>query len=522
MSITLTWADYPHQSTQTILQEETSIFSLKIIHREGELPLAQLVVPESMPIPTNQYGYIYCDEKGENHLIFCGIPSKTPISIDPHVKKIELLAIPHNVDKQHEALISPLKTDIHQHFVDPTIPPDPSEYLENTPQLFCYHRVTHEVCLSNLFEGRQTLFLKDQILSNGLSLNLVDSPLSAVQLHITCEWIQEAEGEFNLMPTIETYFPHGMINTLTPTSLLQNWPQRGQLLGRSGYTVTRSHLRLVTPHQTGILGVYPTFTPVISSTSQRYPWHWLQGDLKLSWNYRQKRQEILTITLENTSQQSENIKYSRHIQPPRIIHLPLQQIETRLPAKSASRFLDTPEALPLLQHALDIAHCHLDYSNRAVEMTIQIPFIDGLDLHLDQFVIVEHPCLPGETNRLTGKLTSYVLEKTAYKGIATLKVALKMPEHKENDLKIFAQDLSIISMDSLEGIDDPENLQHNDFIESLIVKNNAKEQIKSLQEGNLNPEQLPPDFATQIYLELKDLRSQSVFVRRLKNERINL
>lgn len=520
MSIKIIWNTLPQPPADVPplnFEDTTQILNLKITHREGEVAIAELTIPQNEIIPFSSWAHIYADERGSWEPIFYGHLINLPVSLDTYTKRIQLLAIPQNANQEHLRLIDILKTEglVNEAFIDPNNASNPSEYLEGTPQLFCYHRVLHTVTLSNLFEGRSTLILKDQILAHGLTLKLQDSPLSGIKIQLSCEWGQEAQGELNLMPMLEHHFSQGLISTLTPTPLIQNWPLRGQLLGRSGYGIIKSKLSIVDPNSTGILGHYPTVTPLLGDEkskqqARRYRRYWLQGQLAITWHYRQKRREVLTIPVQHDSQLS-------HCQSkaPRTLKIHLNNIQEILNKTSLSRFLDTPEAAPLRQHALNIAKCHLAYSARVAQLTVEIPFHEGLDLHLDQNAQVEHPSLPGGS--VKGKIINYVLEKSASKSLATIKVALAAGITKcdEETDSVFTFLESKIIGDLEETIDDPSTLSRQDFIEEIQVHNTADEQIAYLQEQE-DPSFLPPDKITQISLSLKDLRTHDVIERHIK------
>jgi len=521
MSIYIHWSTIPEPPTNAppFIEDTTRVLSLKITHREGEVAMAELTVPQDDVILPSSWACIYSDERGSWEPIFYGHLINLPLSLDSYTKKIQLLAIPQNVSQEHQRLIEDLRKEglVNDFFIDPTNRHNPSEYLEATPQFFCYHRIHHTVNLSNLFEGRETIVLKDQILMDGLTLKLQDSPLSGVHLKLSCEWVQEAQGELNLMPLLEHRFSQGLINTLTPTPLLQHWPRRGQMLGRSGYAVVRSTLSTIDPNSTGVLGHYPTVTPPLgkkegNSEGRRFQRYWLQGQLHLAWHYRQKRKEVLSIDVQHDSQLSHGKS-----KEPRILKMRLNDVQSKLNKTSASQFLDTPEAASLRQHALNIAKCHLAYSARVALLTVEIPFHEGFDLHLDQNAKVEHASLP--QGCVTGKIIEYRLEKSEKKSLATVKIALatgisKNEEGEESEL-IFDQ--SKISGDSEEAIHDPETLSRHDFIEELTIYNTADEQIAYLQEQE-DPTFLPPDKITQISLRLKDIRTHDVIERHLSTK----
>lgn len=499
----------PGSSTISPHPPALDILGVKIQQREGEVASAQLIVPRETPIhsdfwitlwhnPQNVVG----DVSSKSAIpLFYGRCVGIPSVLDEYIKKIEYLAIPIDVDAQHNLLIQHLKEQGHvdERFICPHHRHNPAEYLEATPNLFCYHRVTHKVILSNLFEGREVRHLKDQILSGGLVLKLVDNPLSAIKLRISQEWVQEAQGEINLMPCIESRFPQGFINTLTPQSLLSTWPQTGQILGRSGYAVERSSLRMIQPNVLGGNGIYPTLTLPIQG--HRFQRAWLGGELVVSWHYRQKRREILMMEIQQVTQLP-----SMQVKAPRTLNLKLRERKVL----SSGSFFETSEGKSAIGHGIKIAQCHLAYSSRAVEVSVEIPFEEGIQLHLDQSIEVVHDCLPG--GRVRGKIVSYILERGGTKALATLKIALSVgvgPLNEKEDV------LNELEMEKPDGINAPEMLNGKDFLEDLIIQNTAEEQLLYLSKAK-DPTQLPQEGVTRIGIGLKDLRTHDVLERSIR------
>lgn len=484
------------------------VLDLRISQREGEVALADIVVPQDAVIGPSDWVVISCDERGALEPLFYGCTVGLPLELDQYTKKIQFLAMPQDASAQHEALIETLKQQglVDEAFIDPAHHHNPSEYLEATSQLFCYDRVTHRVTLSDVFEGRETFLFKDQILSGGLSLKLKDSPLSGVRLRLSCEWVQEAAGELNLMPFIERRFSQSMINTLTPQTLLQTWPQRGTLLGRSGYGVVRADLQVINPLKTGILGHYPTVTPIFGSQGDeegwRYPRYWLRGEFVVCWQYRQKRREVLTLELQHRNQ-----VLTSQAKMPRVIKIHLNNIESRLDDQSSSRFFDTSAGRSTIDHALKMSRCHLAYSARAGEILVQVPFTEAMDIHLDGSAEVIHSCLPG--GKLRGKVVSYVMERSAKKAVATIKIALATGVGEG----AFDQGVEINAV-PVEGLKNPDALSPAEFICGIDVTNAAEDQIRYLHEND-DSAWIPPEMMTQLGIHLIDLRSHDVLERKL-------
>lgn len=476
-----------------------NLLELIVDHKEGCVASASLVVPVNELMPQVGWAYIATDDTGVLEPIFKGHFTGMSKKLNETQKVIELIATPVNLNQQVEVLVYNMK-QVHSEclLLNKHKSMDPADYLEFRQELFCYDRLSHKLSLSSLFQGKTHQTFKDQILNGSLNFHITDTPLPGIHVSLTCEWVQEQRGEVNLMPKIELQFPQGRINTLSYKALVNSWPQTGQLLGRSGYSVVRSSLVEFKPSRTGVLAHYPVITPPIHGKT--YQSYWMQGTLTLEWMCQQRRRETLEVIIHH-----KNHYLGLSKRPMRKIKLNLN----RLPDSSGaeSRFFDTDAGTDAIKGAIKIAQSHLAYSSRAAQLRFEISFKDALELTLDHQITVQHPSLPGGC--LSGKLIQYRLERRFDRSTAQLTIAVATGVGE-----LAGDTLSWQESDPVSDI--TSGLTTDSFIESLTVHNSAKDQIQWLQGQDGVSQVLPADMTTRIEFKLKDLRSQDVVQRRLR------
>ncbi len=460
-----------------------TLLELTIDHREGRVPVANLIVPVHQDIPDTGWAYIATDDRGALEPIFMGQFTGGAKLLDDQTKHISLVASPQNMQQTIEKLLSQSKDN---YFIKSASLTDLLEFSQEIP---CYGRLGEEFKLSNIFKGRELKSIKPEILADTFKMQVTDTPLPGIDVTVVKEWTQFCQGEVNLYPNIDALFPHGRICTLSPSGLLASWPKTGHMFGRSGYAVVSSQLQTFVPQKTGGLGVYPEITPEINA--KKYKIFWLQGKFVVEWSYRQKRREIVRFTLEHKN------KYLNQERPNRKLKL---QLTKRGEITDKSSFFDSKEGKASLRQALAIATSHLAYSARALEISFQVPFADALDLTLDHSIEVTHPSIPSKTVR--GKLVSYRLERAYDRAIANLRILIATGVSDATNQQINVEPLA-----EIEGLARGQDLGPDDIIDHIGIHNHAFEQVACLQTDGAE------SYPTWIDLRLKDLRSHDVLQR---------
>lgn len=512
---------------------DLDILKLTIDHREGEVAIATLVVPYVLMQLQDQH-HAFISQGGK--LLFSGRLIALPVEIKDDLVSLELTAEPLDGNSQLQNLGLTLKEPPYwdTSFVDPLEQENPAEWLEGRSALFAWDRLTGEVCVSNLFEGRNLVDFSSVFFSDSLKLHLAETPLSSLSVTVTAEWVQKGDGEISLGNKIASAFPGGMINTLTPQALETTWPKEGQRIGRSGYWVIQSGLRTVTPPRTRILDIYPTVTPEFmawdETTQQPKPIRahrfWMVGTLILGWRYHQKRREIVKFTLSQKTQMQGRIRPLS-----RSLNLRLQEL---IPSPGGTFFL-TRRGRQVVEHALERAQAHLAASARCLEVEFMIPFEAGFPLSMDYSVRLVDPRIPG--GEVVGKVVAYQLYKDGLKSYAWVRLAASIGV-KINDFP-FSNDINYAQVDygptaipvvyqtasglfyenyahqkPKEGIVETQNLTLHELIKDVLVSHTAEQQIQALQSQqypiNDNVKSNLEDIPTVISLDLLNLKTKSV------------
>lgn len=495
---------------------DLDILDLVIAQKEGEVALCQLTVPLDSQLRKNGCAVVFIECEGKITPLFRGKLMNIPLHVSDRQQRIEFFAIPDDV----ESKLARIRDEIHQSgewdelFTEIQHRHDPVEALEAVPALFCWDPVSHEVVLSNLFQGRKTRqYNETQILEDSFHIKIAGLPKPYVKVSVIAEWVQESMGEINPLPGIERQFEGWRINTFTPKSLLSSWPKTGQFLGRSGYHVVDSKLAPFNPGTTGVLGIYPQKTEKITFTegsaqSAYLKRTWFTGRLKLGWHYRQRRREIVSFELQHRNQLLHRAEAKKLD-----LILNLTDVSQELPDPSTASFFETERGLKAINHAVKMARCHLAASARGIEVLFKVPLAEALFLSLDESIKIHHHAFKGGS--VTGKIIGYKLNATFEKRWAEIKVAIATGEEGTDVLQT---EVDLVPEAPIAGLPDVKSLDLNEFVELVSVKNQAGEQIEAIQEvmpKSLDElKQLMTKKQTEISIKLKDIRSVDVLERR--------
>ena len=486
-------------------REDLQIFKLNISQKEGEVALAQLTVFKPNLPPINQrYAFISCqNEWGEIQLLFKGRLIFFPKVMGDESVLLEFSAEPDQSKDQLEKLQETLKVhpywdDLFVHSLDGKY--DAIEFLDARSDLYYWDRMTGELSLSNLFSGRKTWDLSNEVLKDSLKVTLGEIPLSEITVNVIAEWTQKAEGHIDVSHKIARYFSGGMINTLTPTDFKNRWPKKGQKIsnGRSGYEILKSQIKEISPPKTGILNSYPTVTRPLwrmnTQTSEpeaiRLKRSWLKARLLLGWSYRQKRREIASFCLP----QNHQLNAGSH-RKTKTLNLYLQAITD----SHHSGFFNTKRGRMAIDHAIEVAKAYLAGSSRCVEIEFEVPFHSILHLTTDHDVVLKGAMIPGEL--VKGKVVAYRLMKDGLRSIGWVKLAIaagvETINHEVRKEESYAQDdycfnTHIFQTPSgilyqyektqapIPGVAYPQSLTVHNFVKDVVVRFDGAKQCDYL------------------------------------------
>jgi hypothetical protein len=427
MKIYFAWVD-EGETFNPILhaRRDEDIFDLEITENEGDFPMAYVRIRNPycgfLHPSRKQNAFISQGTRQSNSqekviLLFKGHLVAVPELNQEETLKLAFIAEPSNSQE--------LLNDLHQKL---KVPPhwdnlclreesqnEPNESLEGRSALFYWCRVTGNVSLSSIMEGKNLLHLKKNFYFDSLKVKISNFPLTGIKVILKAEWMQSLEGKVNLMRLIKSRFPKGIINTFTGPDLKAKWWRKGEKLGKSGYWVEESYLEEFKPHYTGNLNVYPSYSepywisPYDPLARKKEPAkvklkrYWLKGKLVLGWRYHQHRQEYLSFFLKHNYQ-----NFLNNQQRIKTIELHLQDVTKVFPSqKTRASFFLTTRGVQVFEHALERACAYLAASARAIDITFKGPFERLSQLTCDHSVILCHPHLPG--GKAEGKIKALKL-----------------------------------------------------------------------------------------------------------------
>ncbi|OJX05461.1 MAG: hypothetical protein BGO76_01325 [Caedibacter sp. 38-128] len=497
MKFYFAWCEENEQFTPAVhARRDEPLFSLEISGQEAKYPTAciQIINPKCGLLNQNrqQWAFISGDRGLGVELMFRGRVLSIPEQIDGETLKILLIAEPTNSNKLLQDLNQTLKTSPFWDplFIQEDRQDDPLESLEARAALYCWSRTAAKVTLSDYFWGQEKLTLKGNFFRESLKISRTATPLSAVDVTVTADWIQRYEGRTDISRLLHAKFPEGLINTLTGQNLEKGWWRRGEKIGRSGYWIAYSELREIQPKYTGALNLYPSrskpfwispYDPLNDTKKpqiKRLKRSWYRSKLVLGWLYRQRRRENLHFKL---GQKTQTVAY----EAPRIrkLHLYLQNLmlaeklhpwrpdwvysrgyrvvenamvyqcvrahhskhsfsedqadwrllgrkpDIPLEKRHGSFFL-TDRGRQAFEHALEIARAHLAATARAMTLRVEAPLEALWEISCDHTIEIEDPRLPG--GKAQGKVISYCLKVEGQTGRRWAEVSLGISVGAQN------------------------------------------------------------------------------------------
>lgn len=328
-------------------------------------------------------------------------------------------------------------------------------------------------------------------------------PYDGIQVNLSAQWTQHLDGELDVFPFIARQFPKGKINTLTPHYVQHYWPKVGDHVGqektrkRSGYQVVHSTLRCVPPPHTGGLDIYPTLTPELIP-NKRLQHYWMDGNLLISFHYRQKRREVARFFVPHHHQLKGGMGRIK------TLNLELQKTQ------SASTFFNTPQGQQALNYANLMAQTILANSARCVEVECEVPLEAAIDISLDHSVRLSSELIPGGS--LVGKVVAYKIIKTFESEVCWFRLSVSAGIGT-------GQWAQLAPLNLVETEKPLEDYVAEDFVKSVSVQWDGERQTQYLQTQDLKDEdQLQTcltERGTTITLSLSDLRTQDVITKNL-------
>lgn len=495
-----TWSDF-----KTIQKCNWEIIELKISHKECHIAKAELKVA-NFKKAEDKYVCIYENDT----ILFQGIISGFT-QTKAHLSDIEILCFSPNFETELKELITFEKLEYlpiffqNQKFCA-------SDFLENSNKIFYWDKISGKVSLSCYFNGKNTFDIGNNYIKESFVLKQTHLPFNACETLIKVNWLQHLEGSFNLAPYISKAFKDGKIATLTPESLVFEWPKNGHKLGennkKSGYKVLNSYIRLINHSLT---------KPIVSNFKNEeklktFKISYFKGYLKVFWKYCQPREEEFKLKV----QFKDNYKLSN-----RAYKIP---ISINLPENEKAVFFETNEGKNLLEYAQKIILAKIKASTRCQEIKFKTTWELAKKITINDAITINAEKFCKE--KITGKVKKIEMHAKGLNKIASITIAcanfklinsaIKTPILNNNYIYENLIGNEIESKNKLEGITHSILFGKN-LVEKIIVKNSATEQEEIIKneakKGIQAIEYAIADFPTVIEINLKDLRTKPVLKR---------
>lgn len=208
--------------------------------------------------------------------------------------------------------------------VSPDSRNDVSEILDGYSAVPHCHRSTHDVSFPEITGSDLDVIEAPDPWMPGPTVDTIGTPLAAVDVDSTAEWVQARDGDLDATELVQNAFKEGArlfnnrVNTLTPEELERSWFKRGENVnGDSGWKVVETtfvrKLDLPAADYPNVAGPFrgPTTTynyvkdpnlkaAVGTDTSLERAWY--TTTLKLAYTIRQKRVQRIMFRLVNGGQ----------------------------------------------------------------------------------------------------------------------------------------------------------------------------------------------------------------------------
>lgn len=313
MKIIFNWCDSFDENTTWTKGEE--MLSLEILQKEGCFASAKIRM-QNKPI-LHRYARIGIEENGEITTLFRGKVISFPVGFNSSVMTIELLSEPsdyqqqlqnfskENWHKYKEIDFSKNSEDIL--FDDLLFPnnshDNPTIFLEGDNKIFYWNKSDGKLSFSDIIsDGHNFKISKKDIIDNTTRVRLAREPYGRVNIRLSTSWIQKVYGFVDLMPLIASRFQYNRINSFT--DIFAGFRN----VFRDGYSLVYRKINRANPNEYGILNRFPMCSDSVKINNEsdeesaqpkvvHFRRFYYEGNFILNWEYHQKRQEILEVSL---------------------------------------------------------------------------------------------------------------------------------------------------------------------------------------------------------------------------------
>ncbi|WP_291207099.1 hypothetical protein [Hyphomonas sp.] len=420
MAFTFAWVD---EGEPFAARNDEDVFAFDLSHLEGEFATLSIELrnPRVGLLTAGRKRWCWFGLNGTP--LFKGRLTALPTNLREEIVTLSFVARPSDYITRKKAVAETMRVFP---FYDPLwvaeeAREDPDIVLEARPELWHTDRITHEVTSSSLIEGEDgTIELGGDVFQDGVSIAFKGAPLRKVRVEATCQWTQLGAGRVDISKQIKKLFPADRVQSLTSKGLLDEWPEEGDKIG-SGWTFGPCSCR----GDANPLSMQSVLTYTRSGRWIRFFIIELLQSTTLV--YDSSRTLIERITFEVTCDTQE-IMSAADDEEAVTITLQTEDVDKPVdpggltPVRDPRRpsFFPTDRGLQSISYLVALARAELLARARAVEISFETSFENGLGLSCRKNIRIADPRLPG--GEALGKVAGYSLILSGDTGQASTRV----------------------------------------------------------------------------------------------------
>ena len=407
------------------VSKDLSVLSFDITHNEGDFAILTVAVKNPkvglLAAGRQQWAWFASEEGTDGPTpLFFGRLVAYPQAASAEVISLTFRAKPLTYAADKAALAVTLKED--SRFYDPVFFPeeqraDPNSALEARPEVWHVDRVTHDVTSSSIVSGEDgTINLAGSYFYDSLDMRYGQIPGRSVAVSAEVYWEQQGKGSVDLKQSIINAGGGGhSLKTYTGEGLANAWPSKGDSIG-SGWTVGNSEVR-----RGDGLWVPEEVTTVImkNASTVDFPLWTLRPTFYADYDATRSRKETLAFTLSADVQSlvtdpDEGDDLLTIYIASSDVGEPIDAADSdnpdgALPIRDRSyrSYFPTERGLQSVEFLISLARTQLLRRARAVELSFETTWANGLSMSCRKNVTIADDRIPGGT--ATGKIISYSL-----------------------------------------------------------------------------------------------------------------
>lgn len=414
-------------------REDEEVFSFEVAHVEGEFPTLRLDIRNPKVGLLNDgrevwawLGYEASSDSDSTGAVplFYGRLVGVPENITDELVRLQFIARPIDWAGQREVLAATLRVPPYWDpiWIEADRRLDPDAALEARPELWHVDRITHDVTVSSIVAGEDGVIdLSGDYFYDSLNVSFSQAPVRRVEMRAEVFWDQQAAGTLDLTKSLVAAFATAgttkpfMATSFTGQGLMLDWPRDGDRIG-GGWTVGESEI--VRADGVVVTQEYVEKVYVSEARKGRYPLWTMKPTFMVDYEASRRFSELVTFTLEADCQ-------ALLVEPgdEEVIFLEVAADEVGYPVDPPSSdgpdgevpigdlrrrsYFKTDRGHQSFEYLLALARSRLLARARAVEISVQTAFDNGLDLDCRQNVRIADDRIPG--GEATGKVIGYAL-----------------------------------------------------------------------------------------------------------------